>query len=315
LFRNNGDGTFTDVSDSSGIGKHTGKGMGVAFGDIDGDGRLDVFVTNDTVPNFLFHNLGGGKFEEVGARAGVAWNDDGRALSAMGVDFRDIDNDGREDIFYTALVNETFPFLRNLGRNLLFADLTYASRIGAATLTRSGWGAGIFDFDNDGRKDLFAAGGDVQTNTELYSSRKSRQRNLVLWNQSGGTFRPEEIGEPALHRGAVFVDLDNDGAMDVVVTRLGETPVIYRNTAAAGRHWIGFRGLPPGASVSLDGGRQFNRATTASGYASSSDPRVHFGLGSATTVGEAVIRWPSGKVTKIANPPVDRYFEVAVAER
>lgn len=307
LFRNKGDGTFADVSASSGIAAFAGKGMSVAFGDIDDDGLPDAFVTNDTVPNFLFRNRGDGKFDEIAVRAGVALNDDGRALSAMGVDFRDVDNDGRDDLFYTALVNETFPYLRNLGR-MLFADLTYASRIGAATLTRSGWGTGIYDFNNDGRKDLFVAGGDVQTNAEAYSSRKSKQPCQLLWNE--GKFRAEDVGEPALHRGAAFADFDNNGTIDVAVSRLGAEPVVFWNSPAPGHHWIGFRVKGPGALVSVDG-KQHNRATTAVGYASSSDPRVHFGLGSVGAVKEVVIRWPSGKVQKIANPAVDRYLDIA----
>jgi hypothetical protein len=309
LLHNNKDGTFTDVTAASGIGRYIGKGMGVAFGDLDGDGRMDAFVTNDTVPNFLFHNLGDGKFEEIAVRASAALNDDGRALSAMGVDWRDVDNDGREDIFYTALANETFPLLKNIGKNM-FTDITYASRVGAATLTRSGWGAGIFDFDNDGRKDLFAAGADVQTNSETYSSRKSRQPNLILWNSANGQFRPEDIGDPALHRGTAFADLDNDGAIDIVVSRLGESPVILMNRSTKGAHWIGFKGLKPGTQVIIDG-NQYNRSTTAAGYASSSDARVHFGLGAKDKVTEVEIRWPGGKTRKLTNVTVDRYLEVA----
>ena len=309
LLRNNRDGTFTDVSVASGIRGFTGKGMSVAFGDIDDDGWPDAFVTNDTVPNFLFRNRGDGRFDEIAVRAGVALNDDGRALSAMGVDFRDIDNDGRDDLFYTALVNETFPFLRNLGK-LLFADLTYVSRIGAATLTRSGWGAGIFDFDNDGRKDLFVAGGDVQANAEAYSSRKSRQPCQLLWNEGSLKFRTEDVGDPALHRGSAFADFDNNGTIDIAVSRLGAEPVLLWNRGGAGRHWIGFRVKGLGARISIDG-LQHNQATTAVGYASSSDPRVHFGLGSSATVREVVVRWPSGKMQKIANPGVDRYLDIA----
>jgi enediyne biosynthesis protein E4 len=309
LFRNQGNGSFSDVSASSRIATYVGKGMSVAFGDLDNDGLPDAFVTNDTVPNFLFRNRGDGKFEEIAVRAGVALNDDGRALSAMGVDFRDIDNDGRDDLFYTALVNETFPFLRNLG-GLLFADLTYSSRIGAATLTRSGWGAGIYDFNNDGRKDLFVAGGDVQTNAEEYSSRKSRQPCQLLWNEGALKFRAVDIGEPALHRGAAFADFDNNGTIDVAVSRLGGEPIVFWNSPTEGHHWIGFRVKGLGARISVDGA-QHNRATTAVGYASSSDPRVHFGLGATKTIREVVVQWPSGKMQRIANPPVDRYLDIA----
>src|SRR5260370_228490 len=187
LYHNNGDGTFTDVSKESGIGGHIGKGMAVAFADYDGDGRIDIMVTNDTLPNFLFHNDGNGRFTEVGVTAGIGFNDDGRVLSSMGADFRDVDNDGRPDLFLTALENETFPLHRNLGRGL-FSDFTYRSLVGAATMTRTGWGNGIYDFNNDGRKDLFAAAGDLND---------KRESNLVLMQRADGTFDPVTMGSSA----------------------------------------------------------------------------------------------------------------------
>ena len=318
LYRNNGDGTFTDVSAASGIAAHTGKGMGVAFADYDGDGWMDVAVANDTVPNFLFRNLGNGKFREVGFEAGVAMNDDGRALSSMGVDFRDIDNDGRPDLFITALANETFPFYRNLGKGL-FGDATYQSRIGAATLPLSGWGAGIYDFDNDGRKDLFAACGDVQDNTERFSGRKSRQRPLLLINRANGAFDPHEIAAPAQYRGAAFADFDGDGRVDVVLTALGEHPVLLRNTSGQGNHWLGLRltGVRSnrdaiGARVHLvtRDGEQWNQVAAAVGYAGSSEHAVHFGLGRDGGVKRIEITWPSGAIEQIPDPPVDKYLSI-----
>ncbi len=319
LYRNRGDGTFEDVSERSGITKHIGKGMGVAFADAGGHGRLDVFVTNDTEPDFLFFNEGNGRFRETGVRAGVAYNDDGRALSSMGVDFRDVDNDGRPDLFVTALTNETFPLFRNLGDGL-FADITYAAGIGKATLGFSGWGNGIFDFDNDGHKDLFAANGDVQDNTEVYSSRKSRLPNLLLRNDGKGGFAAAAIGEPALHRGAAFADLDGDGRIDIVVTRLGESPLLLRNTMGEGRNWLALKlrghgsnrdGI--GARVEIetpDGRRQWNHATTSVGYASSSAPAVHFGFGGAARVRTVRIDWPSGQRQTLENVEANRYLTV-----
>jgi enediyne biosynthesis protein E4 len=319
LYRNNGNGTFSDVSIASGIAAHPSKGMGLAFGDADGDGRLDVFVTNDTQPNSLFLNEGGGKFREIGGPAGVAFNDDGRALSAMGVDFRDWDNDGQDDLFVTALTNETFPLFQGRGKGQ-FRDRTYASQVGRATLAYSGWSAGIYDFDNDGWKDLFAACADVQDNTEKYSERASRQRNLLLRNRGNGTFEALPMGTPALHRGAAFGDLDGDGQVDAVVTRIGEPPLVLRNTLGAGRHWLGVRlrgsksnrdGI--GALVQLTGAsgrKQWNRMTTAVGYASASEAVVHFGLGTEEAVKELEIRWPSGVVQRIAEPKVDGYLLV-----
>jgi hypothetical protein len=318
LYHNNGDGTFTDVSASSGIAGHIGKGMGVAFADYDGDGYLDIFVANDTVPNFLFHNERNGTFREVGFPAGVAMNDDGRAVSSMGVDFRDLDNDGRPDLFLTALANETFPFYRNLGGGV-FADVTYAARIGAATMPLSGWGAGAYDFDNDGRKDLFAACGDVNDNTEMFSSRKSRVPNLLLLNRGDGAFAPVSIGPPALYRGAAFADLDGDGRVDIVVTRLGEPPLVLRNTAAPGNHWIGLRLQGRRSSRDAIGARihivtasgdQWNHVTTAVGYAGSSEKPVHFGLGNNSKVKLIEIDWPSGARQKLHHVAADRYLDI-----
>jgi len=296
LYRNDGL-KFVDVSGVSGIARAVGKGMAVVFGDIDNDGWEDAFVTNDTVPNFLFRNRGDGTFEEIGDSAGVAFNDDGRALSSMGADFRDIDNDGRDDLFVTALHNETFPFYRNTGK-VLFEDRTYPSKIGKATMPFSGWGCGVYDFDNDGWKDIFIAGGDVQTNTEKFSSRASKQTNLLLHNNADGTFAPVPKSVPAWHRGAAFSDFDRNGSMDVVVTRLGEAPVLELGGKPAA-HWLQLRlqGTKSnrdalGARITI--GKQTNHVTTAVGYASASSRVVHFGLGAQTVVPQIVIHWPGG---------------------
>ncbi len=317
LYHNNGDGTFSDVSAASGIRRHIGKGMGVAFADYDGDGRIDVMVTNDTQPNFLFHNQGGGRFQEVGLTAGIAFNDDGRALSSMGVDFRDVDNDGRPDLFLTALAHETYPLYRNLGKGL-FSDFTYRSRVGAATVATTGWSNGIYDFNNDGRKDLFAANGDLNGNAEAISGRPARMPNVALVQRPDGTFDPVTIGPAALHRGAAFGDFDNDGRVDVVVARIGEGPLVLRNTSANRNHWLGLRlvgrrsnrdGIGAQVRVRTASGEQWNHATTAVGYASASDVRVHFGLG-AQTKAAVEIRWPGGAVQRLDEARVDRYLTV-----
>ncbi len=318
LYHNNGDGTFTDVSESSGIARHIGKGMGVAFADYDADGYLDIFVANDTVPNFLFHNERNGTFRETGFLAGVAMNNDGRALSSMGVDFRDMDNDGQPDLFVTALANETFPLYRALGKGL-FSDVTYRSRIGAITLPLSGWSNGAYDFDNDGRKDLFAACGDVQDNTELYSSRKSRQPNVLLLAGSDGKYVGHEVGMPAMHRGAAFGDFDRDGRVDTVVTRLGAAPVLLRNTSGAGNHWLGLRltgtksnrdAIGARVRIVTASGEQWNHVTTSVGYASSSEKAVHFGLGKDVLVKLIEVTWPTGVVQRIEGIPAERYIDV-----
>jgi enediyne biosynthesis protein E4 len=318
LYHNNGDGTFSDVSAASGIGAHRGKGMGAAIADYDHDGWMDVFVANDTVPNFLFHNEHDGRFRETALQAGVGLNDDGKALSSMGVDFRDLNNDGREDLFVTALANETFQVFRNLGRGQ-FSDATYPSRVGTISMPVSGWSLGIFDFDNDGSKDVFVAAGDVQDNTEMLSSRKSRQQNLLLLNDGRGGFGGSPVGPAAMNRGAAFGDFDRDGRVDAVVTRLNEPPVLLRNVAGAGRHWLALKlnGVKSnrdgiGARVTLRSGgvTQVNHATTSIGYACSSEPAVHFGLGSNRLADRIEIEWPSGLRQVLTNVPADSYLTV-----
>jgi enediyne biosynthesis protein E4 len=325
LYRNNRDGTFSDVSVSSGIASFIGKGMSVAFADYDVDGDQDIFVTNDTIPNFLFRNEGGGRFSQVALQAGVAFNEDGRALSSMGVDFRDYDNDGRDDLFVTALANETFPLFRNLGRGL-FDEVTFPARVGRATVAVSGWSNGVFDFNNDGYKDLFMANGDVQDNTELYSSRQSRQPNSILINQQDGTFADfsrqagPQFQAVGMHRGAAFGDFDGDGRVDVAVTRLNEHAELFRNTSPASNHWLALRLVGSRSNrdgigarvrvVSASRHAQWNHVATAVGYSSSSAAAVHFGLGKDALVKVVEITWPSGVLQRIENVAVDRYLVV-----
>lgn len=323
LFHNEGTGRFRDVSRESGIGAHPGKGMGVAFGDYDGDGRLDVFVANDTVPNFLFHNEGNGTFLEVALAAGVACNGEGNASSSMGVDLRDYDNDGQEDIFITALTNERFSLFRNVSRRQ-FADMSGPSGIGASSLPWSGWSTGIFDFNNDGFKDLFVAGGNVTDNAELFSSRKSRQPNLMFLNRGNGTFELQLLPGEASHRGAAFGDFDRDGRMDVVVTRLNESPLVLRNVTRAAGHWIVLRlvgtrsnrdGIAARVHLVAPSGEQWNRVTTSVGFSGSSDRAVHFGLGKDARVTTIEIEWPSGIRQVLHDVPADRYLTIEEPRR
>jgi hypothetical protein len=325
LYHNNGDGTFTDVSKSSGIGAHIGKGMGLAFLDYDLDGKLDVFVANDTVPNFLFHNEGGGKFREVALRSGVAFNEDGRALSSMGVDARDIDNDGREDIWVAANATETFPLFRNLGKGLLM-DVTYPSGIGRQTMAATGWSNGIYDFNNDGHKDLFAACSAIDDNTEIFASRKARQANKVLANLGNLRFLDvsaaagKDFQQLGAHRGAAFGDFDRDGRVDAVVSRIGERAELFRNVSPVRNHWLALRlrgrrsnrdGI--GALVHIataSGIEQWNRVTTATGYGSSSDRTVFFGTGKDAVAKSIEIAWPSGVRQKLKDVKADRYMTV-----
>jgi hypothetical protein len=318
LYRNHGDGTFTDVSTASGIAAHRGKGMGVAIADYDHDGWMDIFVANDTVANFLFHNEHNGRFRENALLAGVGLNDDGKALSSMGVDFRDLDNDGWEDLFVSALANETFPIFHNLGRSQ-FSDITYPSRVGTISMPLSGWSMGIFDFDNDGSKDVFVAAGDVQDNTEMLSSRKSRQQNLLLLNDGHGAFRSAFAGPAAQNRGVAFGDFDRDGRTDAVVTRLNESPVLLRNLMSPANHWMAFKLVGTasnrdgiGARITVRSGAltQVNHVTTSTGYACSSELAVHFGLGRSTRADMVEIDWPSGRHQKLTDVPAGQYLTV-----
>jgi tetratricopeptide (TPR) repeat protein len=317
LYHNEGNGRFRDVSRESGIAAHPGKGMGVAFGDFDGDGRLDIFVTNDTMPNFLFHNRGDGTFEEVAVQTGVAYNADGVALSSMGADFRDYDNDGSDDLFVTALSNETFPLFRNVGGR--FADVTYSSGIGKASYPWSGWGCGMFDFNNDGYKDLFTANGHVMDNEELTSSRKSRQPNAVWINQGNGAFRAQWLPGEAPHRGAAFGDFDRDGRIDAVVTRLNEKPIVLRNVTEGAGHWIELRlqgvrsnrdGIGARVHLRSKSGDQWNRVSTSVGYGGSSDRVAHFGLGADSIVSLLEVEWPSGARQTLRGLAADRFYEI-----
>lgn len=306
LYRNRGDGTFEDVSERSGIATHVGKGMSLAFADYDGDGRIDVFVTNDTVPNFLFRNLGGGRFEETALLAGVAVPIHGKAISSMGAEFRDYDNDGRPDVHVTALAGETFPLFRNDGGGL-FSDWTGPSGLGRATIRRSGWGNVLADLDNDGWKDLFTANSHVNDRVEAFEAHSYLEPNAIFRNAGDGTFRDisDDLGPdfqvPRAHRGAVAVDLNNDGRLDVVTTALGDRPQIWENRSAGAGRWLALKLVGTvsnrdgiGATIRL--GRQMNMMTTAGSYASSVHAPVHFGLGPVADVTRVEITWPGGAV-------------------
>ncbi len=318
LLKNNGDGTFMDISKTAGIAQKIGKGMSIVFADYNNDGLMDVLVTNDTVPNFLFRNEGHGRFTEAGFAAGIAIADDGKILSTMGAEFRDLDNDGWPDIFVTALANETFPLFRNLG-NGVFQDVTYRSRIGAASLPHSGWSLGVRDFDLDGWKDIFTANGDVQDNTELFSSRASKQRNQLFLNQAGKTFSSTLFGTPAQHRGVALGDLDGDGRADAVVSVLNEPAKLYRNRLGAGRNWIALelKGTKSnrdaiGAKVRVSAGGlvQYNHVSTSTGYQCSSEKTLRFGTGAAAQADEIEILWPSGRKQTLRAIPAGRTVTV-----
>jgi hypothetical protein len=310
LYRNNGDGTFTDVSEETEIASQPGKGMSVSFADYDGDGFLDAFVANDTTRNFLFHNLGGKKFEEVGALAGVAYGSNGAALSGMGSDFRDVNNDGLPDIWHTAVEFETFPLYENRSRGE-FVDATVSSGLARPTSQMSGWGNGIVDFDNDGWKDLFVARSNVLDNISgLVAERQYPEPNSLFRNLGNRKFEDvsagagPEFAKAGAHRGVAFGDIDNDGRVDMVVTVLNGALKLLHNVSTDRNHWIllkleGTKSNRMGIGTQIritteDRHSQWNEVTTAVGYASSSDSRVHFGLGSNRHIREIEVRWPSG---------------------
>ena len=327
LYRNNGDGTFTDVSEASHIAQYVGKGMGLSFADYDNDGFTDVFISNDTFQNYLLHNNGDGTFSEVGVLAGVAYNGFGNAVAGMGTDFRDIDNDGKPDIFQTAMFGEGFPIYKNLGGGQ-FQDVSSPAGLTAKTSRLTAWGTGLFDFDNDGNKDLFTANSDILDNAPAIAHRPYGLPNGLFRNRGDMTF--EDVSPtagtgflaPAPHRGAAFGDLNNDGKIDVVVNVLNGSPKLLVNRTENSDHWIllhlvGVKsnrdGLGTKVKVTTARGTQYNHATTAVGYNSSSDKRVHFGLGDAAHIDEIELTWPSGIRQVLKNVKADQVLTVREA--
>ncbi len=324
LFRNNGDGTFTDVSEQSGIREHVGKGMGLGVADFDGDGWIDIYVGNDTVPAFLFHNQGDGTFKEIGFESGTAYTYSGHAVSGMGVDAKDVNNDGLADIFVAAMTNEAMPLYINTG-NMVFDEVTAPSRLAMMTRDRTGWSNGIFDLNNDGWKDLFVASGDVMYPKGTFKDRVP-QPNTLFINLKNGKFAdggpsagPDFQTHAAVHRGVAFGDLDNDGRIDAVVTSLNGPTEIWRNISNPAEHWIqlALRGTRSNRDamgarirISTASGSQYNHVNTAVGYGCSSDKRVHFGLGKDKVIKELEVTWPSGVVQKLTDVPGDQILSV-----
>jgi len=324
FYRNRGDGTFEDVSKRAGIVDTTGKGLGVVFGDYDGDGDQDIYVANDDTPNFLWRNRGDGTFEEVAQYAGTALSEDGVPQAGMGTEMADYDNDGLLDIFVTNLSEETNELYHNDGHGL-FSDRSFVSGLGSPSLLDLGFGTFFFDADNDGDLDVFVANGHIIDNIGLYSDTITFEQRAALYRNLGGD-RFERLAYPAaaplgglyVGRGAVPFDYDDDGDEDIVLTQSDRPALLLRNTGSPGRHWvtITLAGAPPnrdaiGAFVALEAGgaRQVRYARTGMSYLSQGDRRLHFGLGSAATIDRVIVRWPgrSGFREEFAALPVDRF--------
>ena len=311
LYRNDGDGTFTDVTRESGVWTTEGKGLGVVFVDFDDDGNPDIYVANDSTPNFLYRNRGDGTFEETGLLAGVAVGMDGQPLAGMGTDAGDVDGDGRDDLIVTNLDHQTHTLYRGMGSGL-FVDTTYESGIGEATLPYVGFGTVLFDYDNDGDLDLAIANGDVLDNVELLNDSSSyAQSNLLLRNDGAGHFdnvtsaSGAGFGLQKVSRGLVTGDLDADGDLDLLVSNNGARPDLLRNDQDAGNNslqvrlvGVGSNADGIGARLRLQVGQRILVRTVRAGssYLGQSDRTVHFGLGAADTAGSLEIRWPGGDV-------------------
>jgi hypothetical protein len=329
LYHNNGDGTFTDVSLRSGVGAKPGNGLGVVTLDYDDDGWQDIFIANDSMPNFLFHNNRDGTFREVGYMAGVAVSMDGTSEAGMGVDAADASGDGQMDLVVTHLDSQLARFYQNMGGGV-FDDATLRSKISYATFHMSGFGTRFMDYDNDGWRDIFMCDGHILDNIERYRSEvRYAEPKLMFRNTGRGIFEnvSERLGadfeRPRVSRGAAVGDFDNDGDLDVLVNNNGEPAQLLRNDGGNANHWleiflIGTKSNRDGvgARVKLKAGdlTLCDQRKGGMSYQSAQDPRLHFGLGAHGTVDALEIIWPSGAVTKLAGIKSDQVISVKEGE-
>ena len=323
VYCNNGNGTFTERAHALGLDKPA-KALGIAIADYDRDGHPDIFIANDSMLEFLFHNKGDGTFEEVGLEAGVAANADGQTFAGMGVDFADYDNDGWPDIAVTDLANQTYAIYHNSGKGIFTYD-SISTGLSGITALHSGWGMRFMDYDNDGWKDLFIAQGhDLDTIEKSFPELRYREAPMLLRNLRGQRFvnagqGGNLSGEKWVGRGLAVGDIDNDGRLDVIISENGGPAHILMNRTQTDHHWLGFKlvgrksnrdGIGAVIRVETSAGSQWCTVSTTSSYLSASDVRAHFGLGSDTHAKTVEIRWPSGIIQKLGDVPSDRYVTV-----
>jgi hypothetical protein len=323
VYHNDGGGHFTEVSQKVGLSK-PGKGLGIALGDYDRDGKIDLFVANDSMIEFLYHNKGNGQFEEVGLMSQVAVDADGRTYAGMGVDFTDYNNDGLPDLVVTDLANQRYALYKNEGDGS-FSYSSFANGFGKITMSHSGWGVRFLDYDNDGWKDLLIAQGHDLDTVELTSPNLRYKEPMLLVRNTGKGFvdvsaeSGDVFRKPWVGRGLAIGDIDNDGRIDAVVTTNDGPAHILHNETSSSNHWlslflVGHKSNRDaiGAEVRLRTaqGEQFAVVSTAGSYLSSSDKRVHFGLGSEVTAQSVEIRWPSGTIQKLKNVKGDQILRV-----
>jgi enediyne biosynthesis protein E4 len=322
LFRNTGDGTFQDVSVESGIAAHPGKSFGVVATDVNNDGLMDLFVANDTMPNFLFVNKGKGKFEEIGLAAGVAYGESGRPRSGMGVDAADYDGDGWQDLFVANIDHEFFSLYHN-DKDLVFTD--QPGEIAPSTHLLSGWGLKFFDYDNDGDPDLFLVNGHPDDMIESRIPRVKHKEPLLLFENTGRNFKDVSVTSGAVFgklfsgRGMAVGDFDNDGDADVLASNNGEPPLLLRNQGGNKNNWVGLNlvatksnSAAVGAIITWQvGSVKHTRLRTGGGsYLSSHDPREILGVGAATKIDSIEIVWPSGATDRLTKVPLNKYIKV-----
>ena len=323
LYRNNGDGTFTDVTQRAGVYNDTGKGLGVTCGDYDNDGRIDIYVANDTTPNFLYRNMGDGTFLDLGVIAGVAYNEEGVAEGGMGVDFGDYNNDGFLDIFVTNFSRETNTLYRN-NSNGIFSDVTYIAHLGDSSFLKLGFGAKFFDADNDHDLDLFVANGHVYSTVESHSDTiEYAQTDQLFLTMGESAFLDvsEECGTyfsvKRVSRGAAFGDYDNDGDTDIFVVHLNQKAVLLRNDGGNRNNWLKIKTVGVKSNRDGIGARievvtrlhaQIGEVQASSSYLSGHDLRLIFGLGAEAEAGEVTVTWPSGLKQTLADVAANQFL-------